>query len=97
MFNELSSVISIGVIVLILFIVLRFFRFLFSLSFVGFMLSLVSYFVYDFKFYTVPVVAAISFALSLCGFNKSGIVGKLFALFGVLISGYILLTNYGII
>lgn len=96
-FGSLGTVVSIGVIVLICFIVLRFFKFLFSLSFVGFILSLISYFVYDYIFATVPVIAAISFVCSICGFTKSSVVGKVFALFGVLISGYIILHNYGII
>ena len=95
--QELTSVIAAGVIFIILFVVLRFFKFLFSLSFIGFILSLVSYSVYEFKFYTVPVIAAISFVLSICGFSKSSVLGKVFALCGVLISGYILLTNYGIL
>ena len=93
----LQNVIAIGVIILVLFIVLRFFKFIFSLSFVGFILSLVSYFVYEFKFATLPVVATIAFVLSICGFSKSSVLGKVFAVFGLLLSGYIILRNYGIL
>lgn len=96
-FNPLGSVISVGVIILIFFIVLRFFRAILSLSFVGFILSLISYFVYDYIFATVPVVAAVGFVFSVCGFTKSSVIGKVFAVFGVLISGYIILKNYGLI
>lgn len=95
--QELNQVIAAGVIFLMIFIVLRFFKFLFSLSFIGFILSLVSYSVYEFKFYTVPVIAVVSFVLSICGFSKSSVIGKVFALCGVLISGYIILRNYGIL
>ena len=93
----LQNIIAIGVIILVLFIVLRFFRFIFSLSFVGFILSLVSYFVYEIKFATLPVVATIAFVLSICGFSNSSVLGKVFAVFGVLLSGYIILRNYGIL
>lgn len=96
-FGSLGTVISVGIIILLFFIVLRFFRALFSLSFVGFVLSLVSYFVYDYIFATVPVIAALGLVFSICGFLKSSVLGKVFAVFGILISGYIILTNYGII
>ena len=95
--GSIGSVIAIGIIFLILFIILRFFKAIFSLSFIGFILSLVSYFIYDFIFATVPVVAAVSLVCSLTGFSKNSLLGKIFALFGILISGYIILTNYGII
>ena len=93
----LQNVIMIGIIILVLFIVLRFFKFLFSMSFIGCMLSLVSYFVYDYKFATVPIVATVALVLCVCGISKSTIFGKIFAAVGIFISGYILLRNYGIL
>ena len=97
---ELSSVIAIGVIVLVCFIVLRFFKFIFSLSFVGFLLAVADYFVANLRtieFATLPVVAVIAFVLSICGFGKSGVLGKVFAVFGVILSGYLILQKYGIL
>lgn len=96
-YGSLGLVIGIGIVALLLFIVIKFFKALFSVSFIGLICSLVSYFVYDYKFATVPVLAALGLVFSLTGMFKSGIFGKVFAVFGTLISGYIILTNYGII
>lgn len=96
-FGSLGTVVAIGIIALLLFVVIKFFKALFSMSFIGFVCSLVSYFVYDYKFATVPVIAAIGLTLSVTGLFKTGIVRKVFSVFGTLISGYIILTNYGII
>lgn len=96
-YGPLGLVISIGIIGLVCFILLRFIKGLFSLSFLGFIGSLISYFVYDFVFATVPVVAAISFVMCLCGFSNGGIIRKVFSVMGILISAYIILRNYGIL
>ena len=96
-FGSLGSGVAIGIIALLLFVVIKFFKALFSMSFIGFVCSLVSYFVYDYKFATVPVIAAVGLTLSVTGLFKTGIVRKIFSVFGTLISGYIILTNYGII
>ena len=96
-YGSLGTVVAFGIIALLLFIVIRFFKALFNSSFIGLVLSLISYFVYDYKFANVPVLAALGLVFSLIGFFKSGIIGRVFAVFGTLISGYIILTNYGII
>lgn len=96
-FGPLGSIVAIGILILLCFIIIKFFKAIFSMSFVGFVLALVSYFVYDYIFATVPVFATIGFVLCLCGLSKSTVFGKLFAVFGILISAYIILTNYGLI
>lgn len=96
-FGSFELILAIGVIFIMLFMGLRFFSCLFSVSFIGFLLSLVSYFVYDYIFYTIPVIAALGFLFSLSGFFKSTFFGKLFAIAGILLSGYILLSNYGLL
>ncbi len=96
-FGTLGSVVAIGVIFLLAFAALRLISGLLSAGFIGLCLSLVSYFVYDYIFATVPVVAAIAFACSLCGLSSKSVAGKVVAVFGLLISGYIILRNYGIL
>jgi len=86
-----------AIIILILFIVLRFFRALFSASFIGFILSLVSYFVYDYIYMKVPLVACLAFILCLTGFGSGGIIRKLLALIGLVLSGYIIIHTLGFI
>lgn len=96
-FSSLGLIAAIGIIFLLCFIVVRFFRTIFSLSFIGLVLALISYFVYDYIFATVPVIAALGFVCSIVGITNSNILGKIFAVFGILISAYIILANYGII
>lgn len=86
-----------AIIIIILFIVLRFFRALFSASFIGFILSLVSYFVYDYIYMSFPLVACLSFILCLTGFSKAGIIRKILALIGLVLSGYIIIHTLGLI
>ena len=93
----LGAVIAIGVIILVLFIVLRFFKMIFSSAFIGFLLSLVSYFVYDYIFIKVPIIACVAFLLCVTGFSKRGFIGKLFALLGTIFSAYLILTSLGVI
>lgn len=96
-YGGLGLVLATGVIILILFIVLRFFKMLISMSFIGFLLSLFSYFVYDYIFVKVPLIACVAFLLCISGFSKSGFIGKLFALIGTILSGYIIIHTLGFI
>ena len=93
----LGAVIAIGVIFLVLFIVLRFFKMIFSFAFIGFLLSLFSYFVYDYIFIKFPVIACLAFILCITGFGNRGIIGKLFGLIGILLSAYIILGSLGVL
>ena len=86
-----------AIIILILFIVLRFFRALFSASFIGFILSLVSYFVYDYTYMNFPLVACLAFLLCLTGFGSGGIIRKVLALIGLILSGYIIIHTLGFV
>lgn len=86
-----------AIIILILFIVLRFFRALFSASFIGFILSLVSYFLYEYIYMNFPLVACLAFILCLTGFSKGGIIRKILALIGLILSGYIIIHTLGFI
>lgn len=86
-----------AIIIILLFIGLRFFKTLFSMSFIGFILSLVSYSVYDYIFIKVPIIACISFVLCIVGFSKSSVIGKIFALIGAVLSIYIIIHTIGII
>ena len=97
-FGGLGAIIAIGVIILALFIVLRFFRVIFSSGFLGFLLALVSYFVYDYVFLgKLKLVACIAFILSVCGFSHGSFFAKLFALLGTLLSAYLILQGMGFI
>lgn|SRR5574344_1061959 len=96
-YGELGIILVAGVIILTAFIVLRFFRAIFSLSFAGFLLSLVSYFVYDYIFVKIPLVASLAFLLCITGFTKSSLLGKFFALLGTILSAYIIIHTLGII
>ena len=96
-FGSLGLIIATGVIVLILFIVLRFFKMIFSSAFLGFLLSLFSYFVYDYIFVKLPLIACVAFLLCVTGFANRGFIGKLFALIGTLLSGYLILGHLGVI
>ena len=96
-YGGLGLVVATGVIVLVLFIVLRFFKMIFSFAFIGFLLSLFSYFVYDYIFVKVPVIACLAFLLCVTGFTNRGIIGKLFALIGILLSAYIILNTLGVL
>lgn len=97
-FGGLGAVIAAGIIILALFIVLRFFRVIFSSGFLGFLLSLVSYFVYDYiLFGKLRLVACIAFLLSVCGFSSGSFIAKLFALLGTLLSAYLIIQGMGFI
>jgi hypothetical protein len=85
------------IIILILFIVLRFFRALFSASFMGFILSLISYFVYEYIYMKFPLIACLAFILCLTGFSRGGIIRKVFAFIGLILSGYIVIHTLGVI
>ncbi|MBR1376624.1 MAG: hypothetical protein IJ565_02305 [Bacilli bacterium] len=95
-FGGLGAVISIGFIILVLFVVLRFFKMIFSPAFIGFLLSLVSYFVYDyFLFGLLRVVACIALLLCVTGFSDRGLIGRIFALIGTMLSLYLIITGLG--
>lgn len=95
--GSLGLILMAGVIILVLFIVLRFFRMIFSLSFVGFLGSIVSYMVWDYIWLDkIPLVAALSFLMCVSGFTRSGVIGKIFAFLGTLLSGYIILHTFGL-
>ncbi len=98
-FGGLGLSLSAGIIILFVFIVVAFFNTIFSLPFIGFIFSLISYFVYDYRFGSIPVIAALGFIFCLLGFTETNkeMLPKVFAIFGLLISGYILLLNFGII
>lgn len=96
-YGGLGIVLGAGVIIFLLFIVLRFFRILFSLSFIGFLGSIFSYFVYDYIFIKVPLIASISLVLCLTGFSKSSIIGKIFSVIGSILSVYIIIHTFGLI
>lgn len=95
-YGGLGIVVGTGVIILLLFITLRFFRMIFSLSFIGFLGSLFSFFVYDYIFYKVPVIASLSFLCCVIGFNNRGIIGKIISLVGIGLSAYIVLHTLGL-
>ncbi len=86
-----------GIIILILFIVIRFFKFLLSSSFIGLILAIISYSIYDYIFMKIPLVAALAFVLCLTGFSKDGIFSKIFSLIGILLSGYVIIHTLGFI
>lgn len=96
-YGGLGIILGFGLIVLVLFIVLRFFKTVFSLSFIGFLGSLFSYFVYDYVVAKIAVIACISFVFCLVGFNKTNIIGKIFSVMGVALSAYIIIHTIGII
>ena len=95
-FGELGIIIAVGVLILVLFIVIRFFKMIFSSAFLGFLLSLFSYFVYDYIFVKVPLIACVAFLLCVTGFANRGFIGKLFALLGTIFSAYLILGHLGI-
>ena len=95
-FGELGIIIAVGVLVLVLFIVIRFFKMIFSSAFIGFLLSLFSYFVYDYIFVKVPLIACVAFLLCVTGFGNRGFIGKLFSLLGTIFSAYLILGHLGI-
>lgn len=96
-FGGLGLIISVGIFVLILFLIIRFFKLLFSAAFIGFLLSLVSYFVYDYIFIKVPILACVAFLLCVTGFGNRGFIGKLFAMLGTIFSAYLILGHLGVI
>ena len=96
-FGEMGTIIFIGVVIIVLFIVLRFFKMILSGAFIGFLLSLFSYFVYEFIVFKIPLIAAFAFILCVTGFGDRGLIGKFFALVGTILSAYIILGSFGII
>ena len=96
-FGSLGIIIAVGIIGLVLFIVLRFFKMIFSAAFIGFLLSLFSYFVYDYVFIKVPIIACVAFIFCVTGFGNRGFIGKLFALLGTIFSAYLILGHLGVI
>jgi len=94
-YGGLGLIIAFGVVVLILFVVLRFFKMIFSFAFIGFLLSLFSYFVYDYVFAKIPLIACLAFLLCVTGFANRGILGKFFGLIGIILSAYIILNSLG--
>lgn len=95
-FGELGIIIAVGILIIVLFIVIRFFKMIFSSAFLGFLLSLFSYFVYDYIFVKVPLIACVAFLLCITGFANRGFIGKLFALLGTIFSAYLILGHLGI-
>ncbi len=94
-FGGLGLIVAFGVLVLILFVVLRFFKMIFSFAFIGFLLSLFSYFVYDYVFAKIPLIACFAFLLCITGFANRGLIGKFFGLIGIILSAYIILSSLG--
>ena len=95
-YGGLGLIIAFGVLVLVFFVVVRFFKMIFSSAFIGFLLSLFSYFVYDYIFIKVPIIACVAFLLCVTGFASRGLIGKLFALLGTIFSAYLILGHLGI-
>ena len=95
-FGHLGVIIIAGIIILILFLALSIFKKLFNNALVGFLLALFSYLVYDYNVYNIPIIASIALLISITGF-ESGIIKKIIALLGTLLSLYIILTSLGVI
>lgn len=95
-FGHLGVIIIAGIIILILFLALSIFKTLFNNALVGLLLALFSYLVYDYNVYNIPIIASIALLISITGF-ESGIIKKIIALFGTLLSLYIILTSLGVI
>lgn len=94
----LNQVIAIAIVFIILFVVLIFFKSIFSVGFVGLLCALSSYLgIFEYHFYEVPVIATTGFILSLCGFTHSNWLVKIFSIIGAIVSGYVLLHAFGII
>ena len=98
-FGGAWNVIGIGIIVIILFVVLGFFKTLFSMAFIGCLVSAYSYFIKDYLIGNlVPILAVIGFVLSVSGFSKSsGIIRRVFATIGIILSICSFLTVIGVI
>ncbi len=94
-YGGLGLIVGFGVLVLILFVVIRFFKMIFSFAFIGFLLSLFSYFVYDYVFAKIPLIACFAFLLCITGFANRGLIGKFFGLIGIILSAYIILSSLG--
>ena len=98
-FGDVYGVIGIGICILILFIVLRFFKTIFSMAFIGMLVGAYSYFVKDFLIGDlVPILAVLGFVLSITGYsNSSGIIRKVFATIGIILSVCSFLRVIGVI
>lgn len=92
----ISQILAIGIVFIILFIVLRFFKTIFSFSFIGLMGSVCSYFIYDYIYKGFPIIGCLSFICCVIGFNKDSIITKMFSLIGILLSGYVILHTFGL-
>ncbi|MBQ8234365.1 MAG: hypothetical protein IJZ36_02125 [Bacilli bacterium] len=95
-FGHLGVIIIAGIIILILFLALSIFKTLFNNALVGLLLALFSYLVYDYTVYNIPIIASIALLISITGFER-GIIKKIIALLGTLLSIYIILTHLGVI
>ena len=96
-FGSMPTVIATGVIILVLFVILSIFKTILSGSFIGFVMATYSYFVWDYYFGPVPLLATIGFILCVSGFASSGLIKKVFALIGIILSAYTILNSIGII
>ena len=92
----LGIVIGFGIIVIILFLVLRFFRTLFSLSFIGLLCSLCSYMVYEYYLGKFPIIACAGMVCSVIGIARKNIICKVFSIVGIIISGYMICHSFGL-
>ena len=95
-YGFIGNIVAATVIVLLLFFVLGFFKSYFSNAFLGLLLSLVSYFVYDYAIFKIPLIALVSFILCVTSYQK-GFLRKIFALVGTLFSAYLILHSLGVI
>lgn len=95
-YGLLGIVIGFGIIIILLFLVLRFFRTLFSLSFVGLLCSLCSYFVYEYYLDKFPLIACAGMVLSVVGIARKNILCKIFSVIGIIVSGYIICHSFGL-
>lgn len=95
-FGGLGIVIGIGILILVLFLVLRFFRTLFSLGFIGLLLSLCSYMVYEVYLGKFPLVACLGMVCSVIGIARNNIICKAFSIVGIIVSGYQICHSFGL-
>lgn len=95
-YGLLGLCIGFGIIVILLFLVLRFFRTLFSLSFIGLLCSLCSYCVYEYWIDKFPVIAIAGMVCSVIGISRHNIICKIFSVVGIIVSGYIICHGFGL-
>lgn len=95
-YGGLGIIIGVGIIILILFLVLRFFRTMFSLSFIGLLCSLFSYCVYEYTIAKFPVIAIAGMVFSIIGLSRKNLFCRIFSIVGIIISGYIICHSFGL-